>query len=248
MRGKRINDIDTQRTESEAVWMVSFSDLLTVLLAMFVMRFSMTTFNPDTLKKVLPGEEVQAPQELSPSQKLIETLEPLLDSPSSSTMDQALDLDTSIVVEPKGEGALISLGGDTFQPGSRELSPEIILKIERVAEALLASDVSITIAGHTDNIPIHTSLYPSNWELSAARAIEVAELMQRIGIPGDRLSAVGYADTKPRADNETPEGRRQNRRVEILAREFPAPTAPDSAGVTASDPAPTQPQPAMPQQ
>ncbi|MCL2102892.1 MAG: OmpA family protein [Syntrophorhabdaceae bacterium] len=77
---------------------------------------------------------------------------------------------------------------------------------------------SIQIEGHTDNMKISGSLskrYSSNWELSSARAINVARFLQRQGIPGERLSAVAFGEWKPVADNSTPEGRARNRRIEI---------------------------------
>lgn len=72
------------------------------------------------------------------------------------------------------------------------------------------------IAGHTDNVPIHTRRFPSNWELSTARAVAVARYLIDQGMAPDRLSAAGYADTQPVASNDTPEGRAQNRRIEIV--------------------------------
>ncbi len=214
------DEFEREQTDSAAVWMISFSDLLTVLLAMFVMRFSMSTFNPETLKKVLPSKEIKEQPEvvptISPSAALVETLRPLADAAPTSTEAVPTQLDDRIVVEEMTSGALLSLGGDTFQPGSRELSPSAMGRIQAIASVLHNSAGHFEIAGHSDDIPIHTALYPSNWELSAARAIEVALVLMRSGIPGERISAVGYAETKPRAANDTPEGRQKNRRVEIM--------------------------------
>jgi chemotaxis protein MotB len=71
------------------------------------------------------------------------------------------------------------------------------------------------VGGHTDNKPIKTQRFPSNWELSGARAIDVAELLIEYGVPGNRISAAAYADTQPSEPNETKEGRAKNRRIEI---------------------------------
>ena len=216
---------DKEQSDSAAVWMISFSDLLTVLLAMFVMRFSMSTFKPEVLQKVLPTKEareiVEAVPTVSPSAKLVEELKPVADAAPSTPVMLGSEMDDRIVVEESKTGALLSLGGDTFQPGSRELSPSVIGRIEVIAGILKATGGAFEIAGHSDDIPIHTPLYPSNWELSTARAIEVALILMRAGIPGDRISAVGYAETKPRASNETVEGRQRNRRVEIAVRLSP---------------------------
>jgi chemotaxis protein MotB len=76
--------------------------------------------------------------------------------------------------------------------------------------------LSIAVEGHTDNLPIHTEKYPSNWELATMRAINILRYFQQQGIPPARLSAIGFADYRPAAGNDTPEGRQKNRRIEIL--------------------------------
>ncbi len=74
----------------------------------------------------------------------------------------------------------------------------------------------VRVEGHTDDVPIHTARFPSNWDLSAARAVAVARYFQSAGLPADRLAATGYGENRPVATNDTPEGRTANRRVEIL--------------------------------
>lgn len=203
--------------DAAGVWMVSFSDLLTVLLAMFVMRFSMSTFNPDALEKVFPDTQQTATSQKSAAETLVDSLSPIVEGNSRETLPLGeLAAREDIAVEARGNGALIRLGGETFEPASRILSIAARDTLLRVGEILLSSDYIVSVAGHTDDIPISTTVYPSNWELSAARAIEVAEIFLRVGVPGERISAVGYAETKPVADNATPEGRQQNRRVEIF--------------------------------
>ena len=73
------------------------------------------------------------------------------------------------------------------------------------------------VEGHTDNVPINTARFPSNWELSTARAVSVVRyLSEVVGVEPDRFSAVGYGDTKPKGSNDTPKNRKKNRRVEII--------------------------------
>ncbi len=90
------------------------------------------------------------------------------------------------------------------------------------------------IAGHTDNIPIRSRRFPSNWELSTARAVNVTRFLAEQGMPRERLSAAGYAETQPVASNDTPEQRAQNRRIEIVLmpnlEELPDLTALESLG------------------
>lgn len=104
-----------------------------------------------------------------------------------------------------------------FASGSANLSREGKAAIGEVA-ALLADipDRKFQIEGHTDNVPIRTATYPSNWELASARALTVLKTMLDAGMPADRISAASYGDSKPARDNETPEGKAANRRIEIV--------------------------------
>lgn len=85
-----------------------------------------------------------------------------------------------------------------------------------LAPVLAKAESTISIEGHTDNVPISTLVYPSNWELSAARAATVLRQLTNLGLPPARLRAIAYADTRPVAPNDTPEHRAQNRRVELV--------------------------------
>lgn len=104
-----------------------------------------------------------------------------------------------------------------FASGSANLSKDGKAAISEVA-GLLASIPSreFQVAGHTDNVPIATAQYPSNWELAGARAITVVRTMVQAGMPAERISAASYADTKPVAANDSNETRAQNRRIEIV--------------------------------
>ncbi len=88
---------------------------------------------------------------------------------------------------------------------------------DRIGAVLTSAAANLRIEGHTDNVPIHTAYFHSNWELSTARATEVIRLLlTREGIDPDRLSAAGYAEYHPIAENSTEDGRRLNRRVDIV--------------------------------
>lgn len=102
-----------------------------------------------------------------------------------------------------------------FAPGEARLDLGAIRALGAVGRTLAEADFPIVVEGHTDNIPISTPQYPSNWELSAARAASVVRLFIDTGMDPRRLSAVGHADQRPVADNATPDGRQRNRRVAI---------------------------------
>jgi chemotaxis protein MotB len=102
-----------------------------------------------------------------------------------------------------------------FAPGEAALAQEAVRALFAVAQVMAQSEFPITVEGHTDTTPISTTVFPSNWELSGARAASVVKLFMAAGVDGRRLSATGYADQRPLADNATPDGRQANRRVAI---------------------------------
>lgn len=107
-----------------------------------------------------------------------------------------------------------------FASGSAELLGNITPIISKVGTALRGVKGSISVAGHTDNVPINTSRYRSNWELSAARAVTVVhELVQETGLPENAFQVEGYGDTRPLTTNATASGRARNRRVEVIVLE-----------------------------
>lgn len=103
-----------------------------------------------------------------------------------------------------------------FDSGRAALKPEGQTALRSVAEVLKQiANRDFQVAGHTDNVPVH-GRFPSNWELSTARAVTVSRFLQEAGVDPNHLSAAGYAEFQPAADNSTAEGRQQNRRIEIV--------------------------------
>ncbi len=103
-----------------------------------------------------------------------------------------------------------------FRTGSAVLSLEALAVLDKVARILAPDDHEIQVEGHTDNVPIRTRQYPSNWELSAARAASVVHFLAGKGIAPARMAAIGYGEYRPIADNATTEGRQKNRRVSLV--------------------------------
>jgi len=116
------------------------------------------------------------------------------------------------------EGLVVSLKEmGFFDSGSAVIRPSSLDAISRLAEVLKTRPENLRIEGHTDNVPIHTARFASNWELSTARATELIQLLiTKYGIPASHLSAAGYAEFHPVANNDTPEGRAQNRRLDVV--------------------------------
>lgn len=122
------------------------------------------------------------------------------------------DVDVSVV---KGRINLRVKDNILFSSGNSALSAAGIQLLKRLADRLKAGDYPIAVQGHTDNVPIHTLQFPSNWELSAARAAAVVQELIASGVQPERLSAIGFADTHPIASNDTASGRAENRRVDL---------------------------------
>jgi chemotaxis protein MotB len=147
-----------------------------------------------------------------------------------------------INLQPRG--LVVSLQQATFFPsGEDTLDPATYSSLEKVAVAMRRLPNPVRLEGHTDAIPIHTTRFRSNWELSAARAIAVLDLLTgRLEIPRERVAIAGYADTAPVAANDSEAGRARNRRVDIviLSRQQ-ALTEPVSAVVHTTPPGPPPP-------
>lgn len=118
----------------------------------------------------------------------------------------------------EGRGLVLSILNEAvlFDPGQASLRPEGLAVLDTVLSSLRGIPNDLMIEGHTDSRPVSNSRFGSNWELSTGRAVAVLRYMELQGFPIDRLSAAGYADTRPIGDNDTTEGQSQNRRVEIV--------------------------------
>jgi chemotaxis protein MotB len=140
---------------------------------------------------------------------------------SLATLEKGLDAElksgkVQVRLEPRGlvvtlqEAAFFASGDDKVAPGS-------VPTLSKIAEVVRGVPNPLRLEGYTDSIPIHTSRFRSNWELSAARAIAMLELLrQQFGIPPSRMTVAGYAENAPADDNSTPEGRARNRRVDLV--------------------------------
>lgn len=122
---------------------------------------------------------------------------------------------------PGTEGLTLRIADNLlFASGQAELMYEGMVLISQLTELLQQFPGEISVEGHTDNIPINTTRFPSNWELSSARAISVLLFLEQEGIADTRMRAIGYADTRPLLPNDSAENRAGNRRVELILREL----------------------------
>ncbi len=170
----------------------------------------------------LQKEHVQLQQEkttLQEKSKEYESLAASLDKEIKAGQIKLSELEGKVTVR-MGEKIL-------FPSGSATISPEGKATLKKIGEAFAAvKGRMIRVDGHTDNVPIKSARFPSNWELSSARAIAVVRYFQDQGMDPKLLGAAGYGEHQPIAPNDTPEGRAENRRIEISL------AAPLSAAVT----------------
>ncbi|MFQ5642522.1 MAG: flagellar motor protein MotB [Thiogranum sp.] len=168
---------------------------------------------PIQAEEKAPEETVRAepvPDEM-PSQPATDAVDALLEVFKTSELRDKVE----VAVHP-GEVNLEISDSILFSRASAALTDEGIALLKELAEALAGQPYTLSVEGHTDNVPIETARYPSNWELSSARAAVVTRRLIEQGIASDKVRAIGYGATRPLADNDSPEGRARNRRVSFI--------------------------------
>jgi chemotaxis protein MotB len=230
-------------------WLVSYSDFITLLLAFFVVLFSSSYRDGQTIKKLSQSIHIGFQQlgafsggaditgaaypNLSPAPS---AYSPQVKHPTTSNASAppAIDIvqlrqqleaaigqelrNHEVVMRVTPEGFVISLNElGFFNSGQAVLLPGAATKIQRIAKVLSLHGLDLRVEGHSDNIPIHTAQFRSNWELSTARAMAVMMLLvDQSGFDPQKISVAGYGQYRPVADNATPDGRRLNRRVDLV--------------------------------
>ena len=244
--------------ENEERWLLTYADMITLLMALFMVMFSIANVNQSKLEalsaslteafsgKILPGgesinqtgaaTEAETPSPTPP----IPAITPIVDDAAAKEdgssaareeddfkrIKREIDayasshgLKDKVETRITQRGLEIRLLTDEvlFDSGSATLKPQSGPLLSKVSELLhLSPDHDISVEGHTDNVPIRGSLYPTNWELSTARASGVVRFLIEHGAQKMRMSASGYASLHPISNNTTDAGRTRNRRVEIV--------------------------------
>lgn len=205
--------------DSGDLWLMTFSDMVTLLLSFFIVLAAMSSLSATQYQRVAQsmaeamGSAAQAAERVAPDE-VRRRLESLV------AQANARD-DVSVEVVPRGI-ALNVKGSLLFASGSAELLEGSRPVLERLHDQLKPTAYTLVVEGHTDNVPIQSAQFPSNWELSAARASRVVRFFAERGFPAARLRAVGLADTQPVAPNTAadgtplPDNQAKNRRVVLL--------------------------------
>jgi chemotaxis protein MotB len=215
-------------------WAIPYADFLTLLLCLFIALFAMAQagkqaaleyaqafakafgmrlvpFQESLPKQILPQPVVPRSEPTEKGRRIQRQIREL------EEMLKRMGLEGEFKVSYEVIGIRLILQEKILFPsGSAEIKPETYPILDKLYEILKDLPNPVEVEGHTDSIPISTEKFPSNWELSTARASSIVRYFIAKGINPERLKASGYADTKPIASNATPEGRAQNRRVEIV--------------------------------
>lgn len=217
-----------------SIWMITFSDLLSLLLTFFVLLFALKALDKGKLEEFLgyfrgggmgvleAGKEMPVVKhnpidEIAGAGSKPFTVEEL-NNMIRMTLKR-LNIEDKISVHSDERGLILTLSDVIlFDSGSSDIKPEAKFFLDKLSEIFRKDNrYEVMIEGHTDDRPISTEKFPSNWELSTDRAVRVLRYFVEVRkLPPERFSAVGYADTRPLLPNTSPENRRRNRRVEII--------------------------------
>jgi chemotaxis protein MotB len=231
--------------ENHERWLVSYADFITLLFAFFVVMYASSQadsgkaaqFSESVRRALENGAVSQAIARFLGTPTVVRPGAPLPSTPQQmpkpkpsgppELLPSLMELNENLRKEIEAgrvdlrlenRGLVISLREKTFFPsGADVVEPSTLPVLRTIAEELRRLPNTIRMEGHTDSIPIRTVRFPSNWDLSAARAIALLRLFEsEFQIPAPRMSVAGYADTAPVASNDNNDGRNRNRRVDIV--------------------------------
>ncbi|WP_329610035.1 flagellar motor protein MotS [Microaerobacter geothermalis] len=241
----------TEQKPGAPLWMVTFSDLMTLLLVFFVLLFASSKIDAVKFKAIAESFQQRAIFDFYPSvvpfdnpskdakkqdpndqdqNKLKAELENKKDQAeieNEKQLEKILKVVNQFLKENQLQGVITATREEKgvvlvlqeqvlFHSGEATILPEAKPFLNKVTYLLKNIPNTVKVEGHTDNVPISTYRFPSNWELSTARASSVIRYFTEQGIDPQRLVAVGYGEYQPIAPNDTPEGRQKNRRVVIV--------------------------------
>lgn len=215
---------------SAPFWMTTFSDMVTLLLVFFILILSYSTIELEKFKGAMssmkgalgilpemgssvPGRNLKFNERMTPRHTNLEKT-----VGEFKEMIKGAKLEKMVETEMSASGVHIRLGSKVlFDVGKARLKSKAFPILKEIAAIIRTEDNEVYVEGHTDNVPIHTRQYPSNWELSTARAMSVVRYLHDVGgIDAKKLAAVGHGEYRPLVPNTSPERRARNRRVEIF--------------------------------
>lgn len=219
-------------------WLVSYADFITLLFAFFVVMYAISSVNegkyrvlsgtlmeafsnPETAEKPIvierqgAGNNLLNPGPANGTLASTEQMQEMAEKISASL--RGLETSGMLKVTATAQWVEVDIKSQfLFGSGSAQLAADAIPVLRHIASEIAKFDNPVHIEGHTDNVPIVSTAYPSNWHLSAARAVAVVDLFALNGVAASRMAAVGYGEFQPVADNSSDAGRNRNRRVVII--------------------------------
>lgn len=220
-------------TSGSPGWMVTYADLMSLLLCLFILILSFAKVDSKVFRKAAGpinqafGVSKTPSDMVAPPTPNIITLNPFKTDPRTQEENRIIlqikkmmakeILASMIDMEVKDNVVIIRFPGSAaFPSGTADLANEFLPTLAKIGEVLKGAKGRVVISGHTDDVPINTDRFRSNWDLSAARAVSVAHyLLNTEGINPQRVTVQGAADSQPLVPNLNPENRARNRRVEI---------------------------------
>jgi chemotaxis protein MotB len=227
---RRLPSVESRRRVTHDRWLVSYADFMTLLFAFFATMYAISLVDARKLSDLtgalqeafddsVKAREVQASETRALEARIAAATQPSMQDVELQ-INEALAAELAsqqvhLIVERRGVTLSIPEAG-AFAEGRDELSAAADALVSRVAETLSRFPNAVRVEGHTDDVPIHTVRFVSNWDLSAARASRVVEFLIGRGVAPDRLSATGFAEFHPRVPNTSDEARASNRRIDLV--------------------------------
>ncbi|NLI69859.1 MAG: OmpA family protein [Firmicutes bacterium] len=243
-RRRRKQEIETSR------WLITYSDMVTLLLTFFVLLYSMSAIDISRFQKIMNSiqlsflgytgvlertaelediEEVDLrPGDLEESVTAEELImleklrqgEEIMEKVQEFLREAALEAGAEVRIEERG--VVMELPDKIFfEIGQADLKPEALMVLEKLADLFRGLDNRVIVEGHTCDLPIRTDRFPSNWELSVGRSVAVTRyLVDRQGLSPERFIATGYGEYQPLVPNDSPTNRAKNRRVTVVISVF----------------------------
>ena len=201
-------------------WMATFADMVTLLMVFFVLFYSVEKDNTEKFKSAIDMMvEEDGPDGLAQIMKVVDSTKVM------QNLKEMRDANKAAQAEETEEDRIVLRvpGLNLFKKKSAKLTPAARPVLNEIVKIIKTKGKNhkIFIQGHTDDVPIHTAKFESNWELSAVRATAVLRYFYDKGIDPEKLTATGYADTFPMVPNNTKEGRAKNRRIEFILEKIP---------------------------
>ncbi len=212
------------------LWMATFTDMNQLLLTFFILLLSMASMDKRKIKVALgslqgslgvlkEGSQTELTNnDIMSRLSFVQNVKNMKQKISQSMKEYAkqAQLQQNITISESKKGVSVRIMDSTlFDAGSAEIKPDAYPLLDKLAAVIAESPFDVMVEGHTDDIPINTAMFSSNWELSTARAVAVVKYFINKDVEPMKLSAAGYAENHPVTPNISPESRAKNRRVEI---------------------------------